>query len=66
MSATALSLLALLALAGNDHGRLEQDPCAQKRISCEKDCDARQGMNRLHCKTDCRISESECRSGKKR
>jgi len=56
------------ALAAEKRPRGEQDECSRKMSVCEKECDDTHssGMDRLSCKTDCRLAESECRnSGKK-
>lgn len=44
----------------------EPDDCARRTQECERSCDQKDGMNRLSCKTDCRMAESQCRNGPRR
>ena len=59
---------AALALPLLAHGRprLEKDECSRKSAECEKRCAKDfDGQAQLSCKTDCRLEESRCRSGKR-
>jgi hypothetical protein len=72
MSALAYMPLAALLLAGapveasplaaERRPRLEQDECSRRGLECERRCDSLRGADRLSCKTECRMSESRCRS----
>ena len=53
------------ALGAERRPHIEQDDCAKAGATCEKGCDARAGMDRLSCKTDCRLVETECRNRKR-
>ncbi len=64
-SLLSLFLLPTPASAGERKGHVEPDECSKKTAQCEKACDARGGMDRLSCKTDCRLAESQCRANKK-
>ena len=62
----AVALLASgLAGASERRPRVEQDDCSRRSQQCEKACDSRKGSDRLSCKTDCRLAETQCRNGKK-
>ncbi|MBI5542678.1 MAG: hypothetical protein HY901_02225 [Deltaproteobacteria bacterium] len=52
-------------LSADRRPKVEQDECARRSAACEQGCDAKGGMDRLSCKTDCRLSESRCRNGKR-
>lgn len=45
---------------------VDRDECARRTTACEQRCDAKKGMERLSCKTDCRLAESQCRNKKHR
>lgn len=53
-------------IAGPARRPLEPDDCARRTLECERNCDRMEGMNRLSCKTDCRMAESQCRNGPRR
>ena len=63
-AALALVLFGSAALAAEKKPKAEDD-CARQSAACEKRCDARSDMERLSCKTDCRLAETQCRNGKR-
>ena len=69
MQPLRIALLALLlvqpAWAAEKKAPPEQDECARKTAACEKQCESRSGMDRLSCKTECRLVETECRNKKR-
>jgi hypothetical protein len=52
------------APAAQRRPHLEPDECAKAAAACEKRCDAKAGADKLSCKTDCRLVETECRNRK--
>lgn len=53
------------AFAADRRGR-EPDECSRRTAQCEQQCDTQSGMNRLSCKTECRLAESQCRNSQRR
>lgn len=54
-----------LAVASERRPRVEQDDCSRKSAQCEQRCNAKAGMDRLNCKTDCRLGETQCRNSRR-
>ncbi len=65
VASVALLAAPAAAPASERRPRIEQDECSRRCQQCEKACDAKSGSERLSCKTDCRLAESQCRNGKK-
>ena len=63
--AIVLALASAGAWAAERHPRAAPDECTKRGAACEKGCDAKAGTERLSCKTDCRLTESQCRNGKR-
>jgi hypothetical protein len=59
-SSVFLVLFAPLALMAAPS--LSKDSCSQQTAACEEKCATKSGMDRLSCKTDCRLAESKCRN----
>lgn len=60
----ALVTLGGTAFAAEKRPHVVDDACAKQTATCEKGCDAKAGMDRLSCKTDCRLVETQCRNKK--
>ena len=58
----ALCSCPALAQAGERRPKIEQDDCAKRVAACERRCDEKARAERLSCKTDCRLTETECRN----
>lgn len=57
--------LAAPALASERRPHVTQDECSRRGTACEQRCDEKAGMDRLSCKTDCRLAETQCRNARK-
>jgi hypothetical protein len=55
-----------VASASERRSRLDSDECSRQAEVCERLCDDLEGMDRLSCKTDCRLEETQCRNGGRR
>lgn len=65
LCAAAVLLASASTSASERRPKVEQDECSRKSQQCEQACAAKKGSDRLSCKTDCRLAESQCRNGKR-
>jgi hypothetical protein len=65
MSASLLIATLILAASPGQRRTLDQDDCSRRSAACERACESRHGNDRLSCKTDCRLQETECRNGRR-
>jgi len=65
VAAALFGVLVLMssALAAERRSGLEADECSKRTALCERQCEAKSRMDRLSCKTDCRLAETRCRNG---
>jgi len=65
VAALLVASLGSFVSAAERRPHVEQDECARRGARCEEQCDSTPGAERLSCKTDCRLAESECRNKKR-
>jgi hypothetical protein len=61
-----VTLFAVPAAFAADRRSRDLDECSRRTAQCERLCDGRQGADRLSCKTNCRLAESQCRNAARR
>lgn len=65
MPVIVLALAFAAAPLAQARGRLEKDECSRRSAECERRCARGGERDQLSCKTECRLEEARCRSGKR-